>query len=96
MQVLRGKSKGATGKELEQVDLLGTKPKLTSKANDTAKKAEKGKQKETTNPTAATRTKAASRKPVIFLCQPTEGENLEIQVSALLNHCCQIPQKQHH
>ena len=62
LQVLGTSSKDATGKESEQVDLLGTKPKLKSKAATTAKKAAKGKQKETTNSPAATRTKVVSKK----------------------------------
>ena len=65
LKVLGEKTKGATGKELEQVDLLGAKPKLMSKATAAANKAAKGKQKETMNPTPATKTNAASRKPTV-------------------------------
>ena len=65
LKVLGEKSKGATGKKLEQVDLLGTKPKPMSKTTAAANKAAKGKQKEKMNPTPATKTKAASSKPAI-------------------------------
>jgi hypothetical protein len=65
LKVMGEKSNGATGKALEQVDILGTKPKLMSKAATATKKADKGKQEETLNPTPATRTKAASRKSTI-------------------------------
>ena len=63
--LLGDKSKDATVKELEQVDPLGAKPKLMSKATTAANKAAKRKQTGTTNPTPATKTTAASRKPTI-------------------------------
>ena len=48
------------------MDPLETKSELTSKATTAAIKAAKGKQKETMNPTTATKTSAASRKPTIL------------------------------
>ena len=60
------KSRGAKGNESEQVDLLGMKTTLMSKAAIAAKKAVKGNQKGTTNLPVATRTKAARRKPIIL------------------------------
>ena len=65
MKALRKEPKGATGKDLAQVDPFGAKPKIMNKATNAANKAHKGKQKETMNPTPATKTKAASRKPTI-------------------------------
>ena len=54
-------------KELEEVDSLGTKPKLTSKTTTAANKAAKVNHKGTTNLAPVTKTTAASRKKQDFI-----------------------------
>ena len=60
---MRDKFKDTTVKELEKVDLLGAKPKLMSKSSTAANKAAKVNHKGMKNPTQATKTMTASRKP---------------------------------